>query len=237
MSEVIVCAEPETREEAARFVMRLGGRPHARSMRSSLKSLRKAKGLLVYLKGTEPSTTLRTCLKQISRDKTLHVVIYSLHTNEHRAAELGRIVGQVRPQRTHICFDSEEVGEILHLRMGVGKSHAVLKAPADSGSRETVARLRKELKLTQVDLANSLGVTPRTVQNWETREVAPSRRLRDLKELHDLLMKYVESNQLSAWLDSPNEAFHGHTPRELIREGKTRDLILEFRRLQSGEPL
>ncbi len=237
MSEVIVCAEPETKAEAAQFVLRLGGRPHARSMRSSLKLLRKARGLLVYLKGTEPSSALRTCLRQIARKKTINVVIYSLQTNERRAAELGKIVGEFRPKRTHICFDSKEVGERLHLRMGYGKSHALLKAQWDSSSRETVTRLRKKLNLTQVEVANSVGVTSRTVQNWETREAAPERRLRDLRELHDLLTKYVESGQLSAWMDSPNEAFQGHTPRELIREGKTRDLILEFRRTQSGEPL
>jgi hypothetical protein len=38
-------------------------------------------------------------------------------------------------------------------------------------------------------------------------------------------------------MDTPNEAFRKRTPRELIREGKTRDLILEFGRLQTGEPL
>jgi transcriptional regulator with XRE-family HTH domain len=238
MSEVIVCAEPETKDEAAEFVLKLGGRPHARSMRSSSKVLRNAQRLLVYLKGTEPSSSLRACLRQISKDKTLNVVIYSLQTNDQRAAELGRIVGQFRPKRTHICFDSEKVGQILRLNSGTGKTRALVGAAlAVRSSPEAVAKLRKELNLTQVDFANSLGITPRTVQNWEVGTFAPTRQLRDLKELRDLLTNYIESDQLSAWIDTPNEAFHDHTPRELIREGKTRDLILEFRRMQSGEPL
>jgi DNA-binding transcriptional regulator YiaG len=238
MSEVIVCAEPETRDEAAEFVLKLGGRPQARSMRSSSKFLRKAQRLLVYLKGTEPSRSLKTCIRQASRDKTLNVVIYSLQTDERRAAELGKIVGQFRPKRTHICFDSENVRKILRLRSGSGKTRTLVNAAlAARTSPESFARLRKELNLTQVDVASSLGITPRTVQNWEVRALAPNRQLRDLKELRDLLTNYIENGQVSAWMDSRNEAFHDHTPREFIREGKIRDLILEFRRMQSGEPL
>jgi DNA-binding transcriptional regulator YiaG len=237
MSEVIVCAEPEAKEEASQFVSRLGGHPQTRSMRSSLKSLRKAKGLVVYLTGAEPPTTLRSCLKQVSRDRNLQVVVYSLHANERQAAELGKIVGQLRPERTHICFDSTEVQKILHLRMGVDKTGTILGTVIADAAPETVTELRKHLELTQVDVANSLGVTPRTVQNWERRRAVASRRFRDLKELRGLLARYIEENQVSAWMDSPNEAFQNQTPRQLIREGKTRDLILEFGRLQSGEPL
>jgi len=237
MPEVIVCAEPEAKEEASQFVIKLGGQPQTRSMRSSLKSLRRVRGLVVYLTGAEPPTTLRSCLKQVSRDRNLQVVVYSLHSNERQAAELGKIVGQVRPERTHICFDSAEVQRILRLRVGVGKTGMILGTAIDDATPETVIELRKHLDLTQVDVAESLGVAPRTVQNWESRRAVASRRFRDLKELRGLLAKYVEDNQVSVWMDSLNEAFENHTPRQLIREGKTRDLILEFRRMQSGEPL
>ena len=80
-------------------------------------------------------------------------------------------------------------------------------------------------------------MTPRTVQNWEKRGRGPDRRYGDLKELQGLWSKYIESGQVASWMDSPNEAFRNRTPRQLIREGKTRDLILEFGRLQTGEPL
>ena len=237
MSEGSVCAQSETRDEAVQFVSNLGGRPHARSMLSSAKSLGKDQMVLVYLKGHEPSSTVRTCLRQISRKKNLNVVIYSLHSDGPRAAELGKIVGQLRPKRTHICFNSDEVGERLRLRATQGKSQAMLETMVHLDSSESVALLRKELNLTQTDMATSMDVTPRTVQNWERRQAVPGRRLRDLLELRALLSAYVGNGQLAAWMDSPNEAFRGQTPRQMIREGKTRDLILEFRRMQSGEPL
>ena len=101
------------------------------------------------------------------------------------------------------------------------ESLASRKKPA---SRDTPAALREDLDLTQVDLAAALDVTPRTVQNWEKHGRGPERRYRDLKELHGLLSKYIGSGQVASWMDSPNEAFQNRTPRQLIRERKTRDL-------------
>jgi hypothetical protein len=61
--------------------------------------------------------------------------------------------------------------------------------------------------------------------------------IQGLEGIAGLLSKYIENGQVASWMDSPNEAFRNRTPRELIREGKTRDLILEFGRLRTGEPL
>jgi hypothetical protein len=58
-----------------------------------------------------------------------------------------------------------------------------------------------------------------------------------LQELQELVQGYIDPANISKWMDAPSEAFRGLTPRELIRQGKTRDLILEFRRMQTGEPL
>jgi transcriptional regulator with XRE-family HTH domain len=233
MSDVLVCAEPETREEATRFVSNLGAHPQICSV-NSLKRWRekgeKAKVIFVYLKGGEPRATLRTCLRQILHDRGLDVVVYSHPTSDHQAAELGKIVGELRPHRTYMCFADEEVEQFF-------QDHTGFALPGKRNSRETLGTLRKDLDLTQVDVAAALDVTPRTVQNWESRGGASARQYRDLKELRGLLSKYIESDQVATWMDSPNEAFQKRTPRELIREGKTRDLIFEFGRLQTGEPL
>src|SRR5208337_4599364 len=165
MTEIIVCAQPETREEAAQFVSNLGGRPHTCAKLSSAKSLGKDQRILVYLKGHEPSSTVKTCLRQISGKKNLNVVIYSLHSDGPRAAELGKLVGQFRPKGTYICFNSEEVGEKLRLRATRGL--AMVETMVRPDASESVVLLRKELNLTQTDLATSVNVTARTVQNWE----------------------------------------------------------------------
>jgi DNA-binding XRE family transcriptional regulator len=230
MSDVLVCAEPETREEAAQFVSKLGARPQICSIHNLKQRREKGHWMLVYLKGAEPSVTLRTCLRQVSKDSSLHVIVYTHPDDDHQTAELGRIIGEFRPRGTEICFYEGEVEKIFHARMGVvGREKPV--------SHDTLAALRKDLDLTQVDLAAALDVTPRTVQNWEKHGRGPERRYRDLKELHGLLSDYIESGHVASWMDSRNQAFQNRTPRELIREGKTRDLILEFERLRTGEPL
>jgi len=233
MSDVLVCAEPEIREEATRFVSKLGARPEICSF-TRLKRWRekreKPKLMFVYLKGSEHRAALRSCLRQVSSDRGLDVVVYSGPASDHQAAELGKIVGELRPHRTYMCFADDEVEQFFQVRIG-------RITPENRGLHETVATLRKDLDLTQLDVAAALDVTPRTVQNWEKHGRGPERRYRDLKELHGLLSRYIGSGQVASWMDSPNDAFGKRTPRELIREGKTRDLILEFGRLKTGEPL
>jgi DNA-binding XRE family transcriptional regulator len=231
MSDILVCAEPETRDEAEAFVSKLGARPQMCSMRTFKHWEEKAKWLLVYLKGPEPSSTLRSCLRQVSDNSTLQVVIYTHASDDHQAAELGKIIGEYRPRKTHICFDSNEVEEFFHLRARLGGKET------KRVSLETLAGLRQELDLTQLDLASALDVTTRTVQNWEKHGNRSERRMRDFRELYEIVFKYIGPHQIAAWMDSPNDAFQKRTPREMIREGKTRDLILEFQRLQTGEPL
>jgi hypothetical protein len=53
MADVLVCAEPEIREEATAFVSKLGARPQIYSPRTLRHWRQKAKGILVYLKGRE----------------------------------------------------------------------------------------------------------------------------------------------------------------------------------------
>lgn len=233
MSDILVCAEPETRREAEAFVSRLGARPQICSVRTFKQWHEKAKLLLVYLKGPEPSETLRSCLRQVSDNRSLQVLVYTpTHpSDDHQAVELGKIIGQYRPRKTYICFDPREVKEFVHQRIGLGGNEE--KRPA----LETLAGLRQELDLTQLDVANALDVTTRTVQNWEKRGTGTERQIRDFRELYELASKYIGPHQIAVWMDSPNDAFQKRTPREMIREGKTRDLILEFQRMQTGEPL
>ena len=234
MSEVIVCAEPGTEQEAARFVEELGGRPRAYSMRS-LRLPRKTPRVLVYLKGRKSSRALKSCLSQMAKDKNLNVIVYSDETGgEDQAAELGMVVGECRPKRTHIFFEAAAVGKFFRLRpSNTGGNALEVKESPDA-----ISSLRKSLQLTQVEFAKSVGVSERTVQKWETGASVPAeRQLRDLRELADLLARYVKKDQLSIWLKSANGAFQSQSPHELILDGKTRDIILEFRRMQTGEPL
>ena len=47
----------------------------------------------------------------------------------------------------------------------------------------------------------------------------------------------IAPEQRQSWLISPNDAFAGDAPRDWIIEGRARDLLWEFRRMQVGEPV
>jgi len=100
-------------------------------------------------------------------------------------------------------------------------------------------RTRKTLELTQEQLARALRVTTRTVQNWQhnfaTRHL--ERKTRDLRELLKLLGEYVLAGKESAWLRTKLKGLGGQRPLDLLTEGKLRELIAEFRRLQEGQPV
>jgi transcriptional regulator with XRE-family HTH domain len=229
--------EPEAKNEAAQFVTSLGAQPQTRSLYSEVKfSLEKTKGLVIYLKGSEPLWAVRNRLRQVSRQHAPKTVVFTEHANQEKAAELGRMPGELQSPGIFICFNSEDVVNVLGLP-GSGKTHLLVDAIMRVTAHNPVAVLRKELELTQADVANAIGVSARTVQNWEAKGRTPARKLRDLQELRELVHGYVDQANLSKWMDTPSEPFRGLTPRELIRQGKTRDLILEFRRMQTGEPL
>jgi hypothetical protein len=51
-----------------------------------------------------------------------------------------------------------------------------------------------------------------------------------------ILKESIKGADIPAWLRSKSDAFAGERPIELLKEGKARDIIVEFRRLQAGEP-
>jgi transcriptional regulator with XRE-family HTH domain len=107
----------------------------------------------------------------------------------------------------------------------------------DEGGKELV-KLRKRLGLIQDEMAEALGVTPRTLQNWE-KGVGTSqlkRKMRDLVELTSLMDDYVSAPRETEWLSTPLAALQHKTPKELIASGRARDLIVEFLRLREGQP-
>jgi len=68
-------------------------------------------------------------------------------------------------------------------------------------------------------------------------EATKPRHLRDLEELREILKDSVKKPEVLAWLRSPNDAFGGKLPVDLLIDGRARDIIVEFRRLQAGEPV
>jgi len=128
-----------------------------------------------------------------------------------------------------------------HLRQLLKARNISTRAPLDRDESNDFAlfEARQRLGLSQEQLAKALNVTARTLQNWEagkgTSQMA--KRTRDLRELLSRMDDYVVAPSEKEWLSTPLEAFAGRSPRQLISEGRIRDLFIEFYRLREGQPL
>lgn len=64
-----------------------------------------------------------------------------------------------------------------------------------------------------------------------------AKRTRDLRELLSRMDDYVVAPNEKEWLSSPLEAFGRRSPRQLITEGRIRDMVIEVDRLREGQPV
>lgn len=94
------------------------------------------------------------------------------------------------------------------------------------------ARLRKyrtEKRLTQLELAQQLGVSQQTVARWESATALPTNHLEALAELLE-----VDADTVLALSERPVLALAGEAEgTSLAQQG----LIALFRRMESGQPL
>jgi DNA-binding transcriptional regulator YiaG len=231
MASVVVCAEPSSLQQAARFAAKLLGDADLRSFEELRREI-PIQPVLVYL--TRPDYDhLRSLLEFLKPKGGPDVVIYYANrVAPTDAAQLGQLVGETRPTRTSVVFEAKAAADCI---MQSSKLSARENGGAASGAR--TRELREHFGLTQTELARAIGVSLRTVQNWEKAGAASKpRQLRDLEELWAMLRESMKSSDIPEWLRSPNDAFSGQSPVDLLRDGKTRDIIVEFRRLQAGEP-
>jgi DNA-binding transcriptional regulator YiaG len=230
MASVVVCAAPRSLKQAGLFAAKVLGGAELRSFEDIRRRVT-AEPILVYL--THPDYDhLRSLLGILKPGSPNVVIYYAGRLAPSEAAQLGRLVGELRPKHTSVVFEAKAAASMLgHVQSSASRHRA--KAPADP-----TRKLRNCFGLTQTELAEALGISLRTVQNWEHNgQAARPRHLRDLAELWSVLKDSFRKSDIPAWLRSANDAFAGKRPIDLVVEGKARDIIVEFRRLQSGEPV
>ena len=234
--DVQVFAPPELAGEAKRFLAPFHVNSIVSSMCAAQEEPFRAERFLLYLSGHEDEEQLSKQLKALARWKrrVFMVVLYARRADHRKVVDWARVAERVLPDQTEFCFSAPEVARALKLR---ARSSSQRGRHASAGHVDVEA-LRAALGLTQAQLASAIGVSERTVQNWEAGRVSPQaeRRVRDLVELKEMLDRYVAPDAMQQWLISPNDASAGDAPRDWIIEGRARDLLWEFRRMQVGEP-
>jgi DNA-binding XRE family transcriptional regulator len=232
---ILVCAEQRVLPQTSWLIAELGSQAHAASLDRS-PQVRKGRQFIVYLGGDEPLPELRSFFRKVGRTDYDWLLLYVAHHSLEAAARIGFLAGQELPKQAEFAFDEKRLREWL-------KRHNVRihdLQPTESGFSGTeLLRVRKKLDVTQEQLARAIHVNSRTIQNWE-RNVATSqaeRKTRDLRELMALLEDYVLPGKEPVWMRTNLDALGGKSPLDLLVDGKMRDLIVEFRRLQEGQPV
>ena len=112
------------------------------------------------------------------------------------------------------------------------------KDPTISG--DFLARLRQEMGLTRADFARIVGLSERSVATWEAGADLKESSLRTIIEIGRLYTRLHESfptpEQLSAWLKTPNPAFGGSQPLQVIERGEIDRIWRMIYFLESGSP-
>jgi transcriptional regulator with XRE-family HTH domain len=94
----------------------------------------------------------------------------------------------------------------------------------EAATDRLLVRFEREMGLTPAELADALGVSPRTVSRWRAGETLPQRearsRLATLDELRLHLNRTFEDGAVPSWLRTPNRYLGGVTPFEMLRLGR-----------------
>jgi DNA-binding transcriptional regulator YiaG len=106
-----------------------------------------------------------------------------------------------------------------------------------SKADELVADVRRKLGLSRKVFSRLTGFSERAIANWEgggKPDEPGLRRIRETERFQMRLAEVVRPEEIPAWLDTPNDAFDGLKPLEVIERGEIDRLWNMIFYLESG---
>jgi transcriptional regulator with XRE-family HTH domain len=104
--------------------------------------------------------------------------------------------------------------------------------------KNQVAQLRLQLSMPRNKFARLLGRTERAIIAWESGKANPQglsqQRLHELGRLTEALRGLFKADSLGRWFDTPNAAFGGLKPIEVIERGESDRLWQMIFELKAG---
>jgi hypothetical protein len=98
---------------------------------------------------------------------------------------------------------------------------------------------RTVFKMAQPVVVRLTGFSPRSVAKW-SEGVPPSSKqekaLVEMDRLLDGLLRVMKAEQIGDWLKSPNSAFDGSTPLQVVERGEMDRLWRMLYDIESGQP-
>lgn len=117
---------------------------------------------------------------------------------------------------------------------------AALVTQESGASLTSVRGLRSGSGLSREKFARLTGFSVRALASWESGAQKPGEqarlRLVEMKRLLTALATVVRSTAIADWLDTPNPAFDGLKPIEVVERGQIDRLWRMIFQLESGVP-
>lgn len=115
-----------------------------------------------------------------------------------------------------------------------------LKTPEKVRTARIIQDLREEYGVSQVTIVRLSGYSPRSIISWGkgTKATRPAEiKFTELGRLFEALADLTQNRgEVKEWLETPNEAFEGSTPLQVIERGESDRLWRMIYFLRSGEP-
>lgn len=109
----------------------------------------------------------------------------------------------------------------------------------DPKAASAVEEVRRKLGLTRKVFSRLTGYSERAIASWEAggKPDEPGlRRIRETERFQAKLAEVVRPEDIPQWLDTPNDAFDGLKPLEVIERGEIDRLWNMIYDLESGIP-
>jgi DNA-binding transcriptional regulator YiaG len=112
------------------------------------------------------------------------------------------------------------------------------KQAAPAAKRASLAAdVRAKIGVSQKVFSRLTGYSERVIANWEAGDTPDGpglRRIRETERFRERLAQLVRPEEIPAWLDTPNDAFEGLKPLEVIERGEIDRLWDMIFYLESG---
>src|SRR5579864_3985246 len=148
MASVVVCAEPASWQQASRFAEKVLGDAELKSF-EALGRRAPVRPLLVFLTNTNYHR-LRSLLRTLKPASPDVVIYYANRLAPEEAAQLGKLVGETRPNHTSVIFEAKAAAASV---LGHSRSSSPGNGKVSSANR--ARRLREHFGLTQTELAHA----------------------------------------------------------------------------------
>ncbi|MBI4605035.1 MAG: DUF2384 domain-containing protein [Planctomycetes bacterium] len=121
----------------------------------------------------------------------------------------------------------------------VGRRAATIQEPKTTSLQISAREIREKLGLQRKLFARIVGYSERAVAGWEADRPlrgASLQRMREVARLREALARVMKERHVGHWLMTPNPAFGGLKPVEVIERGEIDRIWRMIYELESGIP-